>query len=492
MTVDQSSLEFGTPALATARILAAGLHAEITPVCRPGDDPPSGSVLLADRDLSDELLAAIAGHLTESSGLVLWFPGSSGEEVADRLGPHGFDHGALIPVDVPERGVVAVIAPDEKAAAEHDRLLAVRQRPVRALAIMPVYNEADVVYHAVGSLISHGLDVYVLDHRSTDGTPDVLRPWLGRGLLRIERFPDECGYNEANESKMVWREILRRVQEVAEEVPADWHLFVNADEFREAPWPGTTLGEGLREVQDLGFNAVNFELVNFMPTPGDEFVPGDDVRRHLHHYEPPGSFDLLQIKAWNSGGQAVDIVSHAGHDVQFPGRRVFGVPFILRHYPIRSLEHGRQKVLAERLARFDERERADGWHVQYDHYVDDKQFLRDREDCGRWDGQAFRAELLSRSLRQQLLVSSLLPAADLAAGFAPQALVAWIERRGLADVSEAEIAQALELLQFGLSTNDPRLSEVAAAVAQALEAQATMQANMVLASKLRGVLSDAA
>jgi hypothetical protein len=42
------------------------------------------------------------------------------------------------------------------------------------------------------------------------------------------------------------------------------------------------------------------------------------------------------------------------------------IPFILRHYPVRSQEHGARKVLRERKDRFSESERALGWHVQYE------------------------------------------------------------------------------------------------------------------------------
>jgi len=199
----------------------------------------------------------------------------------------------------------------------------------RALAIMPAFNEADVIFHAIGALVSEGVDVYLIDHESTDGTAEVARPWLGRGLVRIERFPEEAGYSERNRTEMVWRDILRRVGEVTGEVPADWYLFVNADEFREAPWPGVTLAEGLREVDELGFSAVNFELLDFRPTPQDDFVDGSDVREHLRHYEPPRHYDVLQIKAWKAQPAVVDLVHHGGHDVLFAGKRVFPVPFLL-------------------------------------------------------------------------------------------------------------------------------------------------------------------
>jgi hypothetical protein len=78
------------------------------------------------------------------------------------------------------------------------------------------------------------------------------------------------------------------------------------------------------------------------------------------------------------------------------------VPFLLRHYPIRSAEHGRRKVLAERIERFAAEERAGGWHVQYDHYADGTDYLHERETLTAYDGDRVRAALLARSTRELL------------------------------------------------------------------------------------------
>jgi Glycosyl transferase family 2 len=380
-----------SPALAAARRLARATHAPLAPP--PGAD---GAIVLADGAPPAELL----GELPRFEALVTWLPDATIDEAVAQL--QGVDHGSIDRLELPEPGVLAVVTADEVRAERHAQALSSAERPFRALAVMPAFNEADVIFHAIGALVSEGVDVYLLDHESTDGTAEAAAPWLGRGLVRIERFPEEAGYPERNRTEMVWRDILRRIGEVTGEVPADWYLFVNADEFREAPWPDVTLADGLREVDELGYNAVNFELLNFRPTPQDAFVDGADVREHLRHYEPPGAYDVLQIKAWKAQPAVVDLVHHGGHDVLFHGKRVFPVPFLLRHYPIRSAEHGRRKVLAERLARFAAEERAGGWHIQYDHYADGADYLHERDTLVEYDTDRVRAALLARSVRELL------------------------------------------------------------------------------------------
>jgi Glycosyl transferase family 2 len=386
-----------SPVLAAARRLARATHAPLLPADSSPPRDADGAILLAGAP-SDDLFAA----LPRAEALVLWLPGASTDDAVALLERHGVEHGSIDRVELPEPGTLAVLAADEARAEAHAHALQAPERPFRALAVMPAFNEADVIFHAIGALVSEGVDVYLLDHESTDGTAEAASPWLGHGLVRIERFPEEAGYPERNRTEMVWRDILRRVGEVTGEVSADWYLFVNADEFREAPWPNVTLADGLREVDDLGFNAVNFELLNFRPTPQDAFAAGSDVREHLRHYEPPGHYDVLQVKAWKAQPAVVDVVHHGGHDVLFAGKRVFPVPFLLRHYPIRSAEHGRRKVLAERLARFAAEERAGGWHIQYDHYADGADYLHDRATLVEYDPDRVRAALLARSVRELL------------------------------------------------------------------------------------------
>jgi hypothetical protein len=474
-----------TPLVAARRIARAS-RVPIVPVddVLPGATS-DGGILLADRPLDEALYGELARALPRFQALVLWLPGADSDTGGALLERHGFDHGLLSTVALPEPGILAVLAADESRARANELAVNTPERPFSALAIMPAFNEADVVFHAIGALVAEGVDVYLLDHESTDETVEAATPWLGRGLVAIESFPGDSGYAARNRTEMVWRDILARVAEVSGEIPADWYLFVNADEFREAPFTGTTLRDGLREVDELGFNAVNFELADFRPTPEDVFVEGD-VRLALGHYEPPGSYDELQVKAWKRRTRPVDLVSHGGHDVLFEGKRVFPVPFILRHYPIRSAAHGTRKVLAERIARFAAEERADGWHVQYDRYVDGAEFLHARETLVRWDGDRFRAELLARVLRQLLLVATARGSDPAAGDLDVGALAGWLGRRGHGTVGapELEAAQVVLLTRGHPGSEQAGVAAIADELGSVFAAQARLGGNMQLAASL--------
>lgn len=297
--------------------------------------------------------------------------------------------------------VNAVAAPRPQPAAQLPA-----SRPFTVTAIISSFNEGDVISHVIGDLIANGVQVYLLDNCSTDNTVAEASRWLGKGLLHIERFPDDSGYSKRNTKEYVWRDILRRKQELAQTLTSDWFIHADADEFRESPYVGQTLSEGIAAVDTAGYSAINFELLNFRPT-NNGFVPGSDVRTSLTHYERGEWFDSAQIKAWKNTGIPVDLVSTGGHSIAFTGRSVYPVPFILRHYPIRSEQHGQNKVYQERLARFAKEERAAGWHVQYDELIKTKRsFLADEKDLILYDGDRFRRELIGRAKKKVAMYRS--------------------------------------------------------------------------------------
>jgi hypothetical protein len=266
----------------------------------------------------------------------------------------------------------------------------------RVIAIIAAYNEGDVIYHVIRDLIENDVEVYLVDNCSTDNTAAEASRWLGKGLLNIERFPDDAGGSQRSCREYAWGDLLRRKEELATELDASWFIHADGDEFRESLWPDMRLADGIRLVDQLGYNAIQFEVLNFRPVD-DRFVPGDDVRDTLTAYEPPDSFDVLQVKAWKKCGQRPDLAQTAGHDVQFADRRVFPFRFPLRHYPIRSTQHGMNKVFRDRLPRFMPEERAVGWHVQYDKFRDGGEFLRNAKGLREYDVLQVREEIAART-----------------------------------------------------------------------------------------------
>jgi Glycosyl transferase family 2 len=228
----------------------------------------------------------------------------------------------------------------------------------RIVALVSAFNEADIIGPVLDHLWGSGIEAYLIDNESTDDTVAIAGERLGRGLLGIETLARDGG------GRVSWQRILDRKLELSRELGADWYLHHDADEIRESPWPGVTLGDAIRAVDRLGYNAIDFRVLNFRPVD-DAFQPGDDPGEHFQHWEDPAEYDRMQRKAWKAGFADV-VLDGGGHDVTFPDRRLFPQRFLLRHYPIRSQAHGERKVLHERKDRFSADELTMGWHRQYD------------------------------------------------------------------------------------------------------------------------------
>jgi hypothetical protein len=270
------------------------------------------------------------------------------------------------------------------------------------VAIVSAYNEADIIEQVVRGLIDQGIDVYILDDGSTDCTVAVVEQFLGCGVVGIERLTETAG---TEPGPFDWERILLRKAQLAAELDARWFIHHDADEFRESPWPHLSVNDAIRRVDALGFNAIDFTSLDFWPVH-DTFSAGDDVREAFPFYSQT-SHDRVQIRCWKRTDVPVDLASSGGHDVRFPGRKVFPVRFILRHYPIRGQAHGERKVFQERRNRFLEGERARGWHVQYDQLHEGGSFIRDPSTLTRYDPDLVRIALALRHRDVEALEESL-------------------------------------------------------------------------------------
>ncbi len=246
-------------------------------------------------------------------------------------------------------------------------------------AIVTTYNEEDIIEQQIERLLRDGLQVHLIDNWSTDDTLARVKAKADEGPVTVERWPED------GPSKYFdLQGLLGKVEQVAHTCGADWVIHHDTDEIHESAWKDTSLRDGLWALDRWGFNAVDHTGLDFRPID-NRWKPGDDLATSFEWFEfPPFASYYTLVKAWKPQPQLVDLASNGGHDVVFPGRRVFPYKFVIRHYPIRSQEHGERKILRERKSRWDPEERAKGWHVHYDHFTDGSEFLWDPGALHRW------------------------------------------------------------------------------------------------------------
>lgn len=222
---------------------------------------------------------------------------------------------------------------------------------MRVLAILATYNEERFIGGCLEHLFAHGAEAYLCDNQSTDGTVAIAERYLGAGLRGIEELPRDGVYR--------WRQILRRKEVLAAELEADWFLHLDADEAPLPPQSGQTLAEGLAEADAGGCNAVEFAELTFVPTREEPDHDHPHFRRTMRRYYPFAPRDLHLVRAWKRQAHPVDLATSGGHQVSFPGRSLWPVPFRLRHYLFLSREHALRKYVQKR---YDEEEVRSGWH----------------------------------------------------------------------------------------------------------------------------------
>jgi glycosyltransferase involved in cell wall biosynthesis len=220
------------------------------------------------------------------------------------------------------------------------------------VALLATYNEERFVAGCLEHLFQQGVDVYLIDNCSTDRTVAIASRYLARGLVGIETFPRAGTYS--------WRPLLERKEELANTLDADWFMHVDADEIRLPPRSDRSLSEALVEVEGQGYNAVNFLEFTFVPTQEMPNHDHHDFQKTMRWYYPflPTSVPH-QVKAWRRQPGRVELAWSAGHQVRFPGLRVYPNWFRMRHYLFLSVPHAIRKYVERR---YDSSEVEAGWH----------------------------------------------------------------------------------------------------------------------------------
>lgn len=229
---------------------------------------------------------------------------------------------------------------------------------MRIVAILASYNEQRFIKACLEHYLTHGIEVYLLDNDSTDSTVEIAREYLDKNLIEIERLP-------RNGSFELRKQLLRK-EELADRLKADWLMHADPDEFRVAPDSTQTLAEAIKEVDAMGYNAVNFMEYTFLPVrehPQHDHAGFQQTMRWYYPFSPRHPHRLnawkKQQRHWSGsrsffreifrhrrlGAPSVNLHETGGHVVHFPGIRVYPTDFKLKHYLVLSLDHAIQKYV---------------------------------------------------------------------------------------------------------------------------------------------------
>lgn len=208
---------------------------------------------------------------------------------------------------------------------------------MKIVAILASYNERSYVRASLESYFEQGIEVYLIDNDSTDGTFELAQEYLGKGLIGLERFPRAGVYE--------WGALLRRKEEVIEQINPDWAIHADIDEIRRGP-DGMSLSEAIRQADAAGCNLINFVVYLFLPTleaPDHESGRFADTMLTYRYLEPAYP---NQMKGWkHRPGETVHLAATGGHKASVKDPQLWPRDCILRHYPVLSLDHATRKYV---------------------------------------------------------------------------------------------------------------------------------------------------
>ncbi len=170
---------------------------------------------------------------------------------------------------------------------------------MRIVAILATFNEARFIAGCDQHLRDQGVDVYLIDNESTDDTVALAERYLGAGVIGIESMP------RAGASDLQAR--LKRKEELAQRLDADWLMHVDADEFHVVPAPRRSLAQAFAEADEGGFNAVNFIEYTFIPTREHPDHDHPQFAQTMRHYYPFLPSFPHRLNAWKRQEQRVEL-----------------------------------------------------------------------------------------------------------------------------------------------------------------------------------------
>jgi uroporphyrinogen-III synthase len=296
--------------------------------------------------------------------------GTTTEELESQLRQHGLNvefigHTASNDVDYAKNTIMAVITREpflkNVVAAPDD---------FRVVAFLAAYNEEDIIVQSIEKWTDQGVRVHVIENWSTDSTYNLAKQLEKDLPVTVERFPADGPSDYFD-----WGAILQRIEVLAGQIEADWFVRRGADEILVSPWPRVSYRDALYLADRLGFNCIDHTIVEFHPVDNG-FVAGVDHEQYFKHFDLKHLSHAKQRKAWKNTGQPITTIPSAGHDVVFAGRRIFPFKFLLKHYSFRSQSQAERKVFRERKARWNPKERSQGWHIHYDSMKSGHQFVQ--------------------------------------------------------------------------------------------------------------------
>lgn len=209
---------------------------------------------------------------------------------------------------------------------------------MKLLGIIHAYNEDDCIENAIECLLNSAHDVHVFDHGSSDNTADKVRSYGNVKYHYLDREKIHFFRGRNNLYTVISQFIGSKVNDF------DWVTWMDADEILHGA-NGMDLAKSIHKDFARGSKVIRGTIHEYWITEKDDFSQENYLDR-LKHYRvrPP------QTAGGICRGWAIELtreMQRGRHRKTWNGV-ISDWEYVLKHYPIRTLEQGKRKIMKER------------------------------------------------------------------------------------------------------------------------------------------------
>jgi hypothetical protein len=229
---------------------------------------------------------------------------------------------------------------------------------MRVLNILTVWNEIDLIPYQVEYCRKNGLEIYVIDNMSDDGTWE----WLQEHNIPSHRI-DTNGSFDLNA-------LQREIETTTHKLSPDWLCYTGCDLFTLIKNP---LIDEIKKANQLGYNKLAFKCYHIFNTGEtllgnifDTYFMGGAF--NTQYFNNPSKLPPVNPTPQNNIGLIIKYhpdFSLYGDDVNLPNPQTFSPPGILINYGYTKSAEKRNQTLARRQKAWSNNETPKGWGFHY-------------------------------------------------------------------------------------------------------------------------------
>jgi glycosyltransferase involved in cell wall biosynthesis len=238
------------------------------------------------------------------------------------------------------------------------------------IRVLPgVFNEMDVLEENLKFYIDQGFETVVVDNGSTDGSYELCKKYLGKGIVKLSQIRTK---------EFDTRLLLKEATLLYKEENPDWVILADADEFIEPFEKKLSLREAIEIEANNGNTIIPLNHFMFKITEKDNPSISNTLERMKFYGK---ANDAGRAKIWKDSRYVEINNPHASSFINKEEYKPSNNKFVLRHYPLRSILQAAAKVKRVRPSL----NNPFAWNIHYLGIDDIKSIIEESEGLNKYN-----------------------------------------------------------------------------------------------------------